>query len=177
MIEIYHYNPATGEYLEPGVSSPNPADPETPIIPAFATIDPPPEIGERQAAVFRDAAWSVVDDYRGTTWWRQDGMQYTIDMLGIAPIETDTYDDPRPSMFHEWTGVEYVLNRERWLDAEVRPIRDGLLNEADLKHCNAEKWESLTPEDKSSWTAYKQALRDLPGTIDYDNPVWPTRPA
>jgi hypothetical protein len=32
------------------------------------------------------------------------------------------------------------------------------------------------PVDASSWATYRQALRDLPDTIDLDNPVLPDPP-
>lgn len=33
------------------------------------------------------------------------------------------------------------------------------------------------PVDPSAWAAYRQQLRDLPATIDLDNPVIPDPPA
>jgi len=58
----------------------------------------------------------------------------------------------------------------------IRFERNRLLNEADTKYCNAEKWSEMTETQKTAWKAYKQALRDLPATVDVDNPVWPTMP-
>jgi hypothetical protein len=61
--------------------------------------------------------------------------------------------------------------------SKIRSIRDTLLNECDLKYCNAEKWELMTELQKQDWREYKQALRDLPqnyinsGLISY--PVKP----
>jgi len=61
---------------------------------------------------------------------------------------------------------------------EIRRKRDALLDEADLKYCNADKWETMTAEEKGVWRTYKQALRDLPATTeDPANPVWPEMPA
>jgi len=76
-----------------------------------------------------------------------------------------------------WSGSEYVLDREVWLNSVIRPQRDQFLDTADLKYCNADKWESMTEEEKAAWRAYKQTLRNLPVSIDYDNPVWPEMPA
>lgn len=61
--------------------------------------------------------------------------------------------------------------------ADLRAERNRLLDEADLKYCNAERWSAMTPETRSAWSAYKQALRDLPENIDADNPVWPSMPS
>lgn len=63
-----------------------------------------------------------------------------------------------------------------WLNSEIRPRRNQLLDEVDLKYCNAERWDSMTITLKEAWAAYKQALRNLPDTIDHDNPVWPVMP-
>lgn len=83
----------------------------------------------------------------------------------------------RPSQHHEWSGSEWVLNATAWLDGEIRPKRDDLLDKVDLKYCNAEKWSDMTAAKKAEWKAYKQALKDLPETIDPNNPVWPVMPS
>lgn len=69
-----------------------------------------------------------------------------------------------------------AMERSIWLDQEVRPQRNQLLNDIDIIYCNADKWETMTAEKKAEWRVYKQALRDLPDTIDMTNPVWPTMP-
>lgn len=45
---------------------------------------------------------------------------------------------------------------------EVRKVRNRLIDEADTKYCNAEKWETMTQETKQLWREYKQNLRDIP---------------
>ena len=47
-------------------------------------------------------------------------------------------------------------------ETKIRDYRDQLLNDIDVKYCNAEKWTNMTDDKKSEWTAYKQALRDVP---------------
>ncbi|MEN6617362.1 MAG: phage tail assembly chaperone [Syntrophorhabdus sp.] len=82
----------------------------------------------------------------------------------------------RPSLYHKPAGALWELDREARLYGEIRPERNRLLDETDLKYCNAERWDSMTITLKEAWSSYKQALRDLPDTIDYDNPVWPVMP-
>ena len=175
-MKIYNYQPVTGEYLGECIADPSPAEPGNFLLPAFSTTDVPPIPGDNQTAVYLNGAWVLVPDYRGSTRWRRDGTEYTIDELGVAPDVTDTDHDPRPSIYHVWSGSEYVLDREAWLNSVIRPQRDQLLDDADLKHCNADKWESMAEEEKIAWRVYKQALRDLPASIDHDNPVWPMMP-
>lgn len=180
-MKLYHYDPDNKEYLGSGEAQLDPLEnalqkKEAYIVPANATIDVPPQAGEREAVVYRDGSWHTVPDHRGEIWWRQDGTQYRIEALDIAPAATDVEHDPRPSVFHVWPGDAWVLDRERWLNTVIRPKRDQLLNEVDMIWCNADKWESMTQEKKQAWREYKQALRDLPGIIDYRAPVWPTAP-
>jgi hypothetical protein len=53
---------------------------------------------------------------------------------------------------------------------QVRLWRDGELGRTD--------WTQVAdaPVDATAWAAYRQALRDLPATIDIANPVLPEAP-
>ena len=53
---------------------------------------------------------------------------------------------------------------------QVRLWRNGELAATD--------WTQVAdaPVDASAWATYRQALRDLPDTIDIDNPVLPEAP-
>jgi len=82
----------------------------------------------------------------------------------------------RPSLYYVWNGGLWERDHEAWLDNEIRPKRDRLLDEVDVRYCNADKWETMTAEEKKAWRTYKQALRDLPTTIVYNNEVWPVMP-
>lgn len=59
---------------------------------------------------------------------------------------------------------------------DLRLLRNRMLNDVDLRYCNAERWAAMTPEKRAEWSAYKQAMRDLPDTYDPENPVWPVMP-
>jgi hypothetical protein len=56
---IYHYHPETGEYLGESVADPSPVNPETFIIPAFATTVAPPAIGDKQKAIYKNGIWGI----------------------------------------------------------------------------------------------------------------------
>lgn len=70
-------------------------------------------------------------------------------------------------------GIEYEEWKvEAW--SRVRNHRDILVKETDFTQVSD---SPLAQEKKAEFTAYRQALRDLPQT--YDNPddiVWPTKP-
>ncbi|PSU88451.1 hypothetical protein C0W35_20590 [Photobacterium kishitanii] len=68
--------------------------------------------------------------------------------------------------------TEKVIQLMNW--AAIRSRRDNLILETDFTQIAD---SPLTVEKKAEFTAYRQALRDLPQT--YDNPddiVWPTKP-
>jgi len=53
--------------------------------------------------------------------------------------------------------------------AIIRDTRDGLLGETDY-------FGLSDVEMSADMIAYRQALRDLPSTVDVDSPVYPTKP-
>lgn len=61
----------------------------------YDTTTAPPEVGEKQAAVFANGAWSVVPDHRGETWWRSYTESYIVEDLG-TPEGTATKPDAPP---------------------------------------------------------------------------------
>lgn len=78
--------------------------------------------------------------------------------------------------FDDW--ITKGSNTEKHTEAQkVRNYRDNLLNQCDLKHCNPEKWATMTEDKQKEWTSYKQALRDIPTQNDFPYTInWPTMP-
>jgi hypothetical protein len=64
--------------------------------------------------------------------------------------------------------------KERTL-RKLRGRRDRILRDIDWRF-GAAHWASLTEAEKQAWQDYRQALLDLPETIDLDDPVWPVPP-
>ena len=92
---IYHYHRVTKEFLGSSVARIDPKEAEpTPLIPANATLDAPPEAGENQSAVFEDGAWALVDDYRGQTFYKPDGEEFIISDLDFPPESDWTTEKP-----------------------------------------------------------------------------------
>jgi len=83
----------------------------------------------------------------------------------------------RPSPYHIWNVSAWQLDKQAWLDGEVKPKRDALLDEMDLRYCNASNWDDMTGAKRKEWKDYKKALKALPDTLDPNNPVWPVRPS
>ena len=99
------------------------------------------------------------------------------DVPGMIPVkETPTLTDGQT---FEWNagsviGGEWVrfVVRDKTSDekmTEIRGTRDGLLTATD--------WVGMSDVTMSSaMTTYRQALRDLPATVNVDSPVYPTKP-
>ena len=68
-----------------------------------------------------------------------------------------------------------ATTRKRHLGT-LRQERDLLLQESD-RVVLPDRWEAMDTPAKDAWTAYRQALRDLPATAaDPANPDWPVPP-
>lgn len=63
------------------------------------------------------------------------------------------------------------LNEKKY--AILRANRDQMLNESDWTQMPD---SPLTDAQKQLWAAYRQDLRDLPGTVDINNIVYPEKP-
>lgn len=58
----------------------------------------------------------------------------------------------------------------------VKTNRDALLSESDI-YVLPDRWSAMTPEKQQEWSAYRQALRDIPQTYtDPRDVVWPIKP-
>jgi hypothetical protein len=52
------------------------------LLPGNCTAEAPPAAGAGQAARWTGAAWEIVPDHRGETWWSAQGAAIRIDSLG-----------------------------------------------------------------------------------------------
>jgi len=150
---------------------------EIPLVPGNATLkipDPAPT-GMVNVLNGESDTWELVEDHRGEEYWLATGEKVVITATG--PIPENLIATAPASAYDEWNGTLWVKNTAKWLDGEVRPLRNKLLDEVDIKHCNASNWEDMTASKRQEWKTYKKALKDLPDTINPENPVWPTRPA
>ena len=110
-----------------------------------------------------------------------DGITYPresyADLNDLIPVaETPTLEDGQTIDWHdgeeingEWVRftVRDKTNDEKM--AEIRTKRNELLAETD--------WTAMSDVTMTTeMTTYRQALRDLPDTVDLNNPVYPTKP-
>ncbi len=107
-----------GVYTMPVAARLSPARPQNSdgtwnyIIPSGTTAIEPPTAGANQAAVFRNGAWSLVDDYRGATVYSTEtGEQVTIRSLGGIPDGYTTQNFPGAA--YTWDGSAWAVNLSR----------------------------------------------------------------
>ena len=102
---------------------------------------------------------------------------YTLD-----PADTDTTIDNDAVMALIGTDfAAYVPPTQAELDAaaaaEVRADRDGRLTEVDAIAGNALRWAALDADTQAAWSAYRQALLDVPQQSGFPHDItWPTKP-
>lgn len=85
--------------------------------------------------------------------------------------------EPSPNRHAVWMDDEWVWNHEDLLD-DVRIMRNALLSSCDWTQLPD---VDLTEDQKSSWSSYRQALRDLsfvsPNITCLEDVTWPDTPA
>lgn len=90
---LYHTHPVTGEFVGSSLARLDPLE-GLPVIPAHATLTPPPEAVQGHTAVFAEGVWTNVVDHRGQIFYRPDRTPVTI-ALGVEP-EQDWTTEPAP---------------------------------------------------------------------------------
>lgn len=97
------------------------------------------------------------------------------DVLSVELAPPHLTDSVPPHPYADWIDGAWVANLERWKKYWLRPLRD-----AKLKCCDFTQLPDapLTAEQKAAWTAYRQALRDLPNndSLMPENLTWPEVP-
>ena len=151
---VYNYDPNTGEYLGPETAHESPMEPGVYLIPAHSTETVPPEVGEHQAAVYRNGAWTLVEDHRGEVWYDTATQErHEIKTLGIVP-ETWTQIVPTdPESI--WNGTAWEVPFEVLKERKRREIwgaGDAVLASVKARYTQAEI---------ESWSKQEQGAKDL----------------
>ncbi|AXE32241.1 hypothetical protein DK842_21415 [Chromobacterium phragmitis] len=183
---VYSYHPHTGEYLGATLADRSPLDiDEIWLLPAHSTELHPPLAGERQAAVFLDGAWSLLQDWRGIPLWCQSTARPIAAQLGETPDDVGA-TELQPPAYGVWTGKSWDVDqaaqraglmrvvddemtmRRMQADAAITPLQDA----ADLKIATPTELASLT-----AWRRYRVELSRIPEQQGYPlNINWPLRP-
>ncbi|CAN7192071.1 phage tail assembly chaperone [Trinickia sp. LjRoot230] len=166
-MNVYHYDPSTGEYVGQSTADASPLEPDVHLVPACATEVAPPACASGSIAVFHDGEWSVVDDHRGKTFWRPDGTQMAMQTLGPLPADA-LIEAPKPT-------PEKVASAQRGARDAVLAATDWIVtrhqDELLIGHGT-----TLDQGQIDTLLTYRQALRDLPTAEHWpyvDLPVLP----
>lgn len=185
---IYNYSPLTLEFIGQNEARPNPLENDKYLIPANATEITPPAITENQTAVFNPnlKIWEIKPDFRDKVFWnKQTKEKVIISEIGMIPDKSLT--DIEPSENEVWKNDCWKIDIELWKTNFVRPKRNALLNDClwmvdrhkqqkELLTANFVKRINLSDSQYMKLLRYIQELRDLPETINFENPAFPTKP-
>lgn len=111
---VFNYHPVNKEYVGAAQADESPLEPGEYLVPAFATLKPPPATAVRETAVFNegDDDWVVTPDYRSVSLYSTvDGHAIAVTEIGAQP--DDTTERHRPSIYHDWDGVAWVMNIQK----------------------------------------------------------------
>jgi hypothetical protein len=75
-------------------------------------------------------------------------------------------------IYNRW---EIVDRSEEELFSTLRMDRDTQLYGSDWTQ-SADYPDQLSDDKKAEWAEYRQKLRDLPATVDINNPIYPVKP-
>lgn len=158
---IYHYDVCTGELTSEGQPDLNPLDNSEPLIPANATAISLPDAMDGKVAVFKDGAWSLVEDHRQQTIY--DITDYTqskvVTNLGAVP---EGWTLQKPDDYCVWNtdseAWEYSQELERPdKEASVRSKRNSIVDRVSHEINRLED----AGKDASAWRQYRVALRNV----------------
>lgn len=80
---------------------------------------------------------------------------------------------PKPTQVELDSVKSIAIKKEKLI--EIREKRNKLLVKSDV-YCFVDSYNKLTATQKTEIETYRQALRDLPTTIDVNLPVYPVKP-
>ncbi|WP_224826297.1 hypothetical protein [Cognatishimia sp. MH4019] len=92
-MKIYNFDAETGVYTGEAAADKSPRDGAW-LVPAFATKIRPPQVPDGRVAIFRDGAWTIVEDHVGTEYWMPDGSHHVIEAYGDVPPEVALFEEP-----------------------------------------------------------------------------------
>jgi hypothetical protein len=121
MASVYNYHPETGVYLTENTARLDPID-GNPMVPAHATLQPPPATAANQIAVWESDAWTLKSDFRGHEYWLADGSRTVIAEIGDQPPEGALNAPPPPTLDQIKANARgWVIG---WINAVTAQVTD-----------------------------------------------------
>ena len=120
-MKIYNYDANTKEFVSESLAHESPLEPGVFLVPANATKEAPPKVGQWQIPVFTGNGWTLTGDYRqATVYSTKDGKVHEVTSIGR--LSEDLTLTPRPSKFHHWANNAWVEDKEGSLNDVVNSI-------------------------------------------------------
>jgi len=147
MKDAFSFHPQTGVFLGVNFAQESPLEPGVFLLPAGSTFVEPPQVSENQQAVWLGDSWEVQD---------------------ILALEPPGSFNPSSTQTPEATTPQPLT----W--DTIRTERNFHLSQSDWTQLAD---APLSPEQKQAWSAYRQALRDVPSSFTTpEEVVWPEIP-
>lgn len=152
---VYNYDPNTGEYLGLETAYESPMEPGVYLLPAHSTETAPPEAGEHQAAVYRNGAWTLVEDHRGEIYY-DTATQERHEIKALDEAISNTWTPLEPTDREAvWNGAAWEVPFEVLKERKRREIwaaGDAILAAVKARYTQAEI---------ESWSKQEQGAKDL----------------
>lgn len=121
----FHFAPATGAFIGTGVADPDPMQPGSHLVPAFATLVVPPEPGPHEMPVWTGSAGTLAADWRGHVYWLPSGERVLIEEIGTTPPANALDEPPLPPI------EDARESAKRLVDAAAEDARLGFITPGD----------------------------------------------
>lgn len=176
-MDLYHYDPSTGALCAITDADPDPLVEGAWLVPAFATLDVPPQAPAGHVPVRVGGEWVIVKDHRGKTGYTADGEAKEVTAPGELPALIVTLDPP-PSAEHVWADGVWQADIEAMRAAKLREIDaardaaitdgfefDGVMYDSDAKSVQrisgAVTLSLLNPAFETQWITYDNSVVTL----------------
>ena len=186
--QVYNYRPDSGEYLDHADAEESPLEEGVVLVPAFATLQAPPDCAAHQCAVFDSShqQWKLVPDWRGVTLYSTaDGSRISAP-LGKTPEQLAATELPRP-------GAVYVWQNGAWaVDAALQAAADKAAQDQEITAALALAARQIvvlqdavdlgiaTADEEASykaWRTYRVLVSRLKADAKYPAVTLPPQPA
>jgi hypothetical protein len=171
---LYHFDPKTREFSGETLARFDQIEGE-PLQQKSSTFISPPEAPEGSVAIFVgnefvDGSWSIVPDRRGVYWSKTTGEMVEITELYESPGDGLTSIAPKP--FETWGGSGWIFDRDSYLSATLRNIREILKNETMDAIISGEQSLDLAVETiREKWKMIHFEVSKIENKEDFDNLV------
>lgn len=197
-MEIYHYSAITGQLHATGWADKNPLDHEKPLLPAYSTNVPPPQIGEFECARYitasghapahhADGEWVVHPDWRGVMLWStENGRVVVITEPNVTPDERRATTVPCPGPGYVWRDGQWHADPDLQYQLAERAAEQELTQRLVEASAEINRIQPAVdggyakPADVEllpQWQRYLYELPDVRGQEGWpESPQWPKKP-